>query len=227
MWPSLETANAVGDWANRALIGSLVVGVVSTVLIVWMGSAKETYWDLDRQQSRERVAALDVAVAQANERAALANEKAESERLARLRLEAQLAPRRLTGLQTDLLTTALSAMKERIPKLVVTRLGDREAHDFANDILACADKAGMPMALRDIGMMTPPLYGVQIVDTPDGVIAAAFASANVKATAIANINGDAGQIFVGLKIPALARDLKRCRSRRMRLRRWRLLHNAA
>jgi hypothetical protein len=48
MWPSLETATRISDLANWALIGSLVIGVISTVLIVWMSGAKESYWDKER-----------------------------------------------------------------------------------------------------------------------------------------------------------------------------------
>jgi hypothetical protein len=58
MWPSLPVANQIADWANILFIGSLVVGVVSTVTIVWMTGVKEAYWDKDRRESAERVASL-------------------------------------------------------------------------------------------------------------------------------------------------------------------------
>lgn len=56
MWPSLPTANHIADVANWFFIGSLVVGVVSTILIVWMSGVKETYWEKDRTESAERIA---------------------------------------------------------------------------------------------------------------------------------------------------------------------------
>jgi hypothetical protein len=56
MWPSLETASKIADWANILLIGSLVVGVVSTCLIVWMANVKETHWAELRRQSDEKIA---------------------------------------------------------------------------------------------------------------------------------------------------------------------------
>jgi len=59
LWPSLDTASSIADKANVALIGSLVVGVVSTVLIVWMGNVKESHWELDRTASAERIAQLN------------------------------------------------------------------------------------------------------------------------------------------------------------------------
>jgi hypothetical protein len=79
MWPSLEVASRLYDWANIWLIIGLVLGAVSTVLIVWMGAVKEGYLKRD--------------LADAD--------------LARLKLEEKLAPRRLdanarSGLQSSL-----------------------------------------------------------------------------------------------------------------------------
>ena len=59
MWPSLETASHIADVANVFFIASLVVGLVSTFLIVWMANVKETHWDIDRRASSERIAQLN------------------------------------------------------------------------------------------------------------------------------------------------------------------------
>jgi addiction module HigA family antidote len=89
MWPSLETATRVSDFANWAFIASLVVGVIATVLIVWMSGVKEHHWDVERQGANQRIAELsasaetakaEIAKAQssaasADERAAMANER--------------------------------------------------------------------------------------------------------------------------------------------------------
>lgn len=56
MWPSLDVASRIADMANIFFIGSLVVGVVSTILIVWMASVKEHHWDQLRHESDERIA---------------------------------------------------------------------------------------------------------------------------------------------------------------------------
>ena len=82
MWPSLVAANKIADWANVFFIGSLVVGVVSTVLIVWMSGVKEAYWEKDRTESAEHIAALGVQGDQLRKDTAKANAQA---------LEAQLA----------------------------------------------------------------------------------------------------------------------------------------
>ena len=55
-WPSLDLASRIADWANWFFIGSLVVGVVSTVAIVWMANVKEAHWDILRQRSNEQIA---------------------------------------------------------------------------------------------------------------------------------------------------------------------------
>ena len=90
MWPSLEVASRVSDVANIALVCSLVVGVVATVLIVWAANVKESHWDTERltlvketarlsaeaEKARGEIAAAQSAAATATERAATANERA-------------------------------------------------------------------------------------------------------------------------------------------------------
>lgn len=58
MWPALPLANKIADIANLFFIGSLVVGVVSSIAIVWTTGVKERYWDEDRRASAEKIAAL-------------------------------------------------------------------------------------------------------------------------------------------------------------------------
>jgi multidrug efflux pump subunit AcrA (membrane-fusion protein) len=77
MWPSSETAARLYDLANIGLIIGLVVGIVSTLLVVWMGNVKEEYLNRELAHSRERTASLEkqsgeskTAIAKANENAA-------------------------------------------------------------------------------------------------------------------------------------------------------------
>jgi hypothetical protein len=93
MWPSLPVANHVADVANILFIGSLVVGVVSTVLIVWMSGVKEAYWEKDRTEAVERIASLAVQGDQLRKDTAEANARALE---ARLELEKFKAPRTLS-----------------------------------------------------------------------------------------------------------------------------------
>jgi hypothetical protein len=105
LWPSLEVASRIADIANLSFIGSLVVGVISTVAIVWMATVKESHWDIARQQSAERIAELNretarlsaeteasrAAIAEANARALEAKAELEKFRASRVILPAQRA----------------------------------------------------------------------------------------------------------------------------------------
>lgn len=135
MWPSFETAVRLQDAANIALIGALVIGVIATALVVWMGNAKEEYLrrDLAATNARAEEAKADASQslaaakqaesnlasanaraeeakaesAEANARAAEANRIAEGERLARVKIEEKLAPRSITQKQIDGLSKRL------------------------------------------------------------------------------------------------------------------------
>jgi hypothetical protein len=70
MWPSENVASRLYDVANCGLIAGLVVGFVSTALVVWMGNVKEGYLrqslaEVNRQASdaNERAKALDLEAA--------------------------------------------------------------------------------------------------------------------------------------------------------------------
>lgn len=119
MWPSLETASRLYDLANIGLIIGLVIGVVSTIVVAWMGTVKEGYLDRALADSHERTAILEkqageakLAIAEAQTqlaessvRAANAEQKAAEAKLA---LEKYKAPRVLT---TDGQARVTSKMK--------------------------------------------------------------------------------------------------------------------
>jgi hypothetical protein len=92
MWPSLPVANQVANIANLFFIGSLVVGIVSTVTIVWMTGVKEAYWDADRRASTEKIAALSTQGDELRKETAEANARAAEAQLA---LEKLKTPRTL------------------------------------------------------------------------------------------------------------------------------------
>lgn len=136
MWPSEELASRLYDLANMGLIAGLVAGVVSTVLIVWMGNVKEGYLKRD--------------VAHAQLSAAEANEKAEAEKLARVRLEKDVSPRRLTGEQRIKLTKLLEQYADPVGIVVVSAFLDSESSDFADDFnAAIADAKWKTLRFKD------------------------------------------------------------------------------
>jgi len=57
---SLSAATTIGNLANIGLVGSLVIGVISTFLIVRTADVKGRHWDIAREQSRERIAELSM-----------------------------------------------------------------------------------------------------------------------------------------------------------------------
>ena len=105
MWPSLETASKVANVANLLFIGSLVVGVISTIVIVWMSNVKEEHWSDLRRRSDERIAELSTETAAANARA----------KEAELALAKFKAPRHLSPEQQAELVQKMSAWSV-IPK---------------------------------------------------------------------------------------------------------------
>jgi hypothetical protein len=104
MWPSLPVANHIADTANIFFIGSLVLGVVSSALIVWMASVKEGYWELARQDSDERITELNKGAARLSAEAEAARKETAS---AQLQLQQIRFPRRL---DSDKLRAGIAGM---------------------------------------------------------------------------------------------------------------------
>lgn len=131
MWPSEEWASRIYDWSNVGLLVGLVIGVISTCLVVWMGNVKEAYF-------KNQIAVTKQDTALANERAAKAMESATLAENKNLILESQLLTlrkqteaRRLTGEQKIKLANLLS--NENGGVAIVSPMADGEAFDFADD----------------------------------------------------------------------------------------------
>jgi hypothetical protein len=82
-------------------------------------------------EARQLAGGFQRDIAAASQRAAEANEKAESEKLARVKLERQLSPRRLTGAQKETFTSLLAAHPDAVA--IVSTILDGEGSDFADD----------------------------------------------------------------------------------------------
>jgi len=59
MWPSEELASRIYDWANWGLVVGLVIGIIATVLVVWMGNVKETYLQRHLSETNEQSQKLE------------------------------------------------------------------------------------------------------------------------------------------------------------------------
>jgi hypothetical protein len=155
------------------------------------------YEDKIENSRKAELASLHAESDKARAAAAEANRIAENERLARVKIEAGLASRRLTDEQITKLASAFSKIKGHLSPIKFGRLGDKEAHDFATDILKAVDASGIAIELSEIATQSPPRYGLKI---SDGLLKAAFDSAGIKVDEIIPPNAIL-MIFVGLKPP--------------------------
>jgi hypothetical protein len=167
MWPSEYWAAKLYDWANWGLIVGLVIGVISTLVVVWMGNVKEVYLRKDLAATTERAANADERAADAEQGAAEANRIAEAEKLARLKIEKQLAPRTLSEadrgkIAEDLhgFAASLAGRKVRISSLV----GDAEGIVFSLEIMDIVTRAGIEVdpiigRVQQVGLVD---LGVQV-----------------------------------------------------------------
>lgn len=132
---------AVDCW-NTATVVALIFAALAALAIVLttrMGlkRAKQlaaAQGELLQAKDRQLVSDLkekDTKIADAMKSAAEANEKAEREKLARLKLEKELAPRRLTGEQKTKLVKLLEKNPGEIA--IVSAVVDGESSDFADD----------------------------------------------------------------------------------------------
>ncbi|MGI8959156.1 MAG: hypothetical protein ACR2IV_05215 [Bryobacteraceae bacterium] len=191
MWPSEELASRLYDLANWGLILGLVIGVVSTVFLVWMGNVKESYL-------RKSLTATSSVAARANERAevlesanlglradleherqktARLNRDVEDERARRVELEDREEWRKLSDKQQSRLAARLSPFAGQ-PAVVGFQAGNLEANLFALDITAALRKAKWDVPLpvfwppsgdvggAKFGPISRPKTGVSILSSP-------------------------------------------------------------
>lgn len=150
---SLDFWNSV---SSKLLAFAVLTGILAAVasgLSSWIGSAVTSRIqnaagdrigaaELELQKSRERTAALDVAVADANARAAEANRIAEQERLARIKIEERLAeltrPRSIDAAAVTQAARAFPGTKFDVSAFAP----DPEAEGLATSIEAALARAG-------------------------------------------------------------------------------------
>ena len=181
MWPSEEWASRVYDWANLGLIVGLVIGVISTVLVVWMGNVKEAYLPKQVAETNKSAALANERAADAKKTATVAEQGtadalAEQELLRNknLILESQLLgvrkqseARRLTGEQKRELIKLLSGGDEGVA--IVSPIADGEASDFADDFDSALQAAHW-QTLRIRNRITTK-FGVSLVTVEGTVLA--------------------------------------------------------
>ncbi len=153
---------------------------------------------------------LDISAGKANESAEILKKgnielqtTLERERSARLKLEAQIAPRSLSESQRAALIKALIAAPQ--PFIIdITLIGDREAEMYGEQLLSALQEAKVQGQTNKIGMIAPPRYGIQITLQPNSTKSLSFKNALEKASIPAIFSfGNTGQfdaqILIGLK----------------------------
>jgi hypothetical protein len=178
------SADAADFWFSAfswlLVVAAILVGI-ATYGVTIMGSAKERFADerisANEAETARAIAESDAAkegVAQSNAEAARANEHSkrleielEKERGDRLKLEARLAPRRISGEAAGYLVAALSETPAPGTIRIVSAILDQESTDFADDLAAVIGKTQWK-GVR-ISLWTRPIKGVAIATTEGSV----------------------------------------------------------
>jgi len=187
------SADYVFFWANWILVGALVVGVLATYAIVVSGNIKEEHLKHELKEKDDafdkykidagkkiadanavgETARAQAEVAKAD--AAEANKKAEAERLERLKLEAIVAPRRLTSEQQTAIASALGSFAGR--KVRVRSYGlDVDAAVLGQQIMTALQSAKIVvddrrMSDQSLGLI---VTGVYVTGSDDAFVRAMF-----------------------------------------------------
>jgi hypothetical protein len=147
---------------------------------------------------RSQVAGLETKAAEQQTRAA----KAE---LALLELQQRLEHRRISATDHKKMVAALLPFQGSVVNL--TKLGDGEAAQFADDLLSVFKEAGWSVQLTYVGLVSPPKYGLSCMvneSSKEGVaLSAALGKLPTADVRSANLPPPTvADIFVGLKPPA-------------------------
>jgi predicted negative regulator of RcsB-dependent stress response len=165
---------------------------------------------LGRQQERAanadaRVAGLETEASNAKLEMAKQQTRAANAETALLELQQRLAHRRISQSDHDKLVASLRPFRGAAVQL--SKVGDAEAAQFADDLLAVLHDAGWSVSLHISGIVVPPTYGLLYsVDesTPAGhalaVALRRLPTANVRPATLTP--PFVASIFVGLKPPA-------------------------
>ena len=166
---NIATLESIVYWANMVVIIALALsflgGGASIIFSRFLNKEKDKRTKIEKAEAAMQIASLNaeatkakegIAVAQAQ--AAEANEKAETERLARVRIEASLAPRHLPAEHRMRLIEQLKANPGNI--LIWCLAGNPESCGFAKQIADILTSSGWSVeAIRDavaMGSGSPP-----------------------------------------------------------------------
>lgn len=142
---SLPAANVLFGLSNVALILGTVLVLIGTIGVFWTTGIRDRYADERVSTNEVRTALANESAAKANERASALAKETEHERLERLKLEAEIAPRRVTREQREAIATALSRFAGR--SVTVTSYSqDAESAILTKQLIEALQAAGLKVA---------------------------------------------------------------------------------
>ncbi len=186
--------------------GESIVGFIhfrKTSQLHRLQTAENLAQQAEIERLRNESASIRAGTAHAEQQAAESNKIAEEERLARVKIEERLASRRISSNYHSAFVAALKPFAGSIVE--ITKLGDFEAGQFADEIISVFAAAGWNRRLTTVGVYSPPTYGVvcSINETsPAGKALAAILGKlpNVQIRSAPELSIVA-TIFVGLRPP--------------------------
>jgi hypothetical protein len=151
-----------------------------------------------------RVAGLETDAANAKSEMAKQQTRAANAEKALLELQQRLAHRRISKSDHNQLVASLRPYRGSVVNL--TKLGDAEAAQFADDIIAVLVEARWRVNVSTFGIMSPPRYGlICSVDTESSAgqsLATALRTLPTSDVKIGPHPGVMAEILVGLRPPA-------------------------
>jgi hypothetical protein len=187
----------------EAVLSRIDVWLLVFGIIVVIGVAGESFFGIRHWWNSRKLQALEHGVDQERQ-AEIAGliTQAEEERVARLKIEERLAPRRISPEEHQRLVAALSPY--RGSSVQMTKLGDLEAGRFADDISLVFHESGWNVTLNYAGIVAPPVYNLRCVVNESASGKALGAALKNLPSAEVQYSPDlpvSGRIFVGLKPP--------------------------
>ncbi len=111
-------------------------------------------------------------------------------------IQRRTGDRFITVAQANALAQILRQSPDSVTAVI---LGDREANTYGRIVFSLLQNSGWRISINQIGMLSPPAYGVQVAGSPS--LAAALARVGIPVTEVASVPSARGApaIIIGLK----------------------------
>lgn len=173
---TVESLSGSVRWWNNAYLVLLALIFISSAFVVLknneynraqkkLANAKDRSVRLELKEKDDQIATTQRQAAEANLRAAGANKIAEQERLARVKLEARLAPRTLEGESQE---DVVNAIKPFAPQAfdILWYTDNSDSQDLANDLYDALQEAGWVLESSNSALGFGVVLGVVIEFAP-------------------------------------------------------------